>query len=586
MKHVRLFSLQFQPQPQGCTALYYRGSASAENGALSFRQGETVSFDTYFNLFSHAKYAKYCDVTAVTLTLRGRGKFRAALYHQPEKGAPLLLSEHIFTDTLSAAQDLSFLPQKGFVYFTLTSLSGGQLLSGAWEAQTPFVSPVKLGVVICTYHRETFVKENLARIRTALDSEPSRKEKLHFFVVDNAKSLALPAADFYTVLPNENLGGSGGFTRGIMEVCRQPSFTHFLLMDDDIFFRFETLEKTVSLFSILSPRYASAAVGGAMLTLDEPCRQHEQGALFTGAEILARHADLPLEDTASLLRNERENDSNFCGWWYCAMPVSAAKKFGLPMPFFIKADDVEYGIRCIKDLIFLNGIGIWHQDFTKKTSAPLEYYTSRNEQIVNAMHFKRRRIQSCKRLLRRTFRQLTLKKYESAELVLRAYRDFLQGTAFLRNADTQKLHAEICKSGEKILSKEELFNLCGLSESAFLQKLQKDKGKASFFKRAFAVFENFLPRFLFRKKPCVVDDACSHTQFCLLQKTVIRYNRQSQSGTVCCLDAKRRAKIKRQAFALAFKLFFLYPKLRRDYSENYRSVCSEEQWNASLFSKE
>ena len=35
----------------------------------------------------------------------------------------------------------------------------------------------------------------------------------------------------------------------------------------------------------------------------------------------------------------------------------------LPLPLFIKCDDAEYGLRNIRHITALNGVGLWHKGF-------------------------------------------------------------------------------------------------------------------------------------------------------------------------------------------------------------------------------
>src|ERR1035437_5741583 len=36
---------------------------------------------------------------------------------------------------------------------------------------------------------------------------------------------------------------------------------------------------------------------------------------------------------------------DFQPWWMCLLPPAAVEAIGLPMPFFLKWDDVEFGLR-------------------------------------------------------------------------------------------------------------------------------------------------------------------------------------------------------------------------------------------------
>jgi GT2 family glycosyltransferase len=62
-------------------------------------------------------------------------------------------------------------------------------------------------------------------------------------VVDNANNVDFdePPCDDLNVVPNRNLGGAGGFARGLMWLRQQCWATHVLFMDDDISLETEAL---------------------------------------------------------------------------------------------------------------------------------------------------------------------------------------------------------------------------------------------------------------------------------------------------------------------------------------------------------
>ena len=50
-----------------------------------------------------------------------------------------------------------------------------------------------------------------------------------------------------------------------------------------------------------------------------------------------------------ILYNEIEEHSDYSAWWYCCMPMRVVREDNLPFPLFIRGDDVEYGLRNIKE---------------------------------------------------------------------------------------------------------------------------------------------------------------------------------------------------------------------------------------------
>ena len=578
-----LYKLLLQSDIPETRPLFYHASADMflrEDG-LHFGTKSTVSFDSFFNCFSYTKYREYCSLKTVILSLRGKGTFRLELFLKKKNGKSTLLRNFTFNDNFRTEIPLSGLPKDGYLYFTLTAGGGAVFYAGSYETEDIAPSTVKIGIVICTYKRENFVKANLRRITDGLDRSPELKDSLHVFIVDNAKTLDLPANEVYTVLPNPNLGGSGGFTRGIMTVCDDPSFTHFLLMDDDICFEFGTVERTIALLQALSGKYADASVGGAMLYLDRPTIQHEFGGTFTGVRYVARNSGLDLSLPNNLTINEfPKTPVNYNAWWYCCMPVTTVEKYGLPMPFFIKGDDAEYGIRCINDLILMNGIAVWHQDFSYKYNPSLEYYSHRNSKTVSAIHFRTPSPLIAYHFLYSVFSQLTQKRYFCAELILQAYKDLLKGFRFWLDTDMEKLNAEVMGKTPKRLSAAELKEELDLPVTADFSTMIpcRRSHQKNIFRTAILATENFLPACFFRNAFATTDANKNIARTAFLRKTVLLYDKSNDSGYICRLDVSRRKKIKKETVRLFFKILIKFPGLRKEYSTCYRLISSPETW--------
>lgn len=575
-----LYRLLFESETKGTEALFYRhtGGCKRAGAGLALADGATVSFDTYFNSFSHAQYRKYCALASVYLSLRGSGRFRLEIFHRSLKNKVTPVKSATFEGSTREEIPLSSLPADGYLFFTLTALGEARLLSGGYESER-VPAPVKVGIVICTFRREGFVKANLQRMLAGLERAPELRERLHIFIADNARTLDLPASDAYTVLPNPNLGGSGGFTRGIEEVCKDASFTHFLLMDDDISFEFETIERTLALLASLSPAYSGCTVGGAMLYLDRPTVQHEFGGYFSGIRFRQRNSLLDVSDPKNLLKNEAPKvPANYNAWWYCCMPAATVQKYGLPMPFFIKGDDVEYGLRCTRQLIVMNGIAVWHQDFSYKYNAALEYYGHRNFAIVSAMHFHNSSLLLAYHLVYAVFSQLTQKRYFCAELILQAYRDFFRGCAFLRDTDMEQLNAEVMQCTPQYLTDAQLNEALGTQIEDFSAPLHGKPHKKNILRKFLLASENFLPAFLFSRRAAIADANRNTAQAVFLHRTAVHYDRTRKAGYICKLDTARRRKIRRETYKLFFKLLFGFGKMRREYRERYGIACSEQAW--------
>ena len=56
------------------------------------------------------------------------------------------------------------------------------------------------------------------------------------------------------------------------------------------------------------------------------------------------------------------------------IPVSQIEKRGLPLPLFIRCDDIEYSLRSHTKIMTMNGICIWHMGFVNKYNVAFDRY--------------------------------------------------------------------------------------------------------------------------------------------------------------------------------------------------------------------
>ena len=88
---------------------------------------------------------------------------------------------------------------------------------------------MKLGIVITHFNRQQFVLPAVERLVSDFLQTEEYKDKIALFIVDNSQNL--PKIDGVTIISNENLGGAGGFTRGLINLQETEGYTHCLFMD-------------------------------------------------------------------------------------------------------------------------------------------------------------------------------------------------------------------------------------------------------------------------------------------------------------------------------------------------------------------
>ena len=440
------------PQPAERRDLYYRtaGKATVQDGAVCLERGAAVSFDTYFNALPYSKYIRYTSIRRVRLSFRARGPLTAVLMCAWPGGTGTLASLETAGDEAQyvlGPVELDELPANGMLYLKATTGEGGAILAARFETDQPPERDVRVAGLICTFHREAYVKRNLAAIESSVwdvGDSPIR-DRFDVIVADNGNSLEMQGHSRLRIYPNRNYGGSGGFARGMLEaLASERAYTHVLMMDDDISFEPEVLLRTVQLL-----RYAVRpfCIGGQMLQENAPTVQYEAGGRYINGRFCSVNRGLDLASPEGLLRNGGDAQLDYNAWWYCCIPVDLVREHGLPMPFFIKGDDVEYGLRLGCEFLVMNGIGVWHKAFSEKESPHLEYYVRRNELIVSALHHRwDGAVRSVYKLARAMGKSLLAGDRARLYFLRRAYEDFLKGPRFLMDTDAERLNRELIKS--------------------------------------------------------------------------------------------------------------------------------------------
>lgn len=445
----RLFDFALEPKLENTENLYVR------------RNGDELSFDTYFNAISIAKIKKYTTITALIFDIKAEGKFEVDICTEHKK----LFSQVIETNS-KIAISTSDVPDDAVLLFPIVKTKNVSRITVFAESGN--IADVNCALIICTYKREKYVTKNASYLAKKLSDISDFDCKIT--VVDNGRTLVKSdLASQATLIPNPNTGGSGGFGRGMREAVKTGGFTHLLLMDDDVEIDFVALQRTLNFLKFVKPEYADISIAGSMLYLDNPIRQFEAGGYFyeDGSQSGFGHF-LDLSQTESLLINETDNDINYGGWWYMCMPAKYAQEGNFPLPFFLKYDDVEYALRCKQRIITLNGVGIWHERFENKYNSSSEYYNTRNYLHICRLYCKDFTKEKAKQfVLDRIKAKVDRQQYQMAKAVLMGYRDYKKGLKYLQKLDPEKKHKRVCKLNYIFLTYDNINSLYGFRPSDY-----------------------------------------------------------------------------------------------------------------------
>lgn len=462
-----------------------------DNNVLTLEPGQSADFSTYFNALSLLRWKRFTVAEHFSLTLDFEGEAKLRLITLAKKNTRYYDSS--FTRTVIKEKKLlaparrTFsigLPRTGapLISFELEAQGPCRLFGGAYyaEAKAEQVRPVSMAIATTTFRKEKFITDNLELLKKYVFYQGSELEnRLCVHVVDNGRTLDPTGLEdeHIAIHPNPNTGGSGGYARGMIEALHmRPRPTHVLLMDDDVQIMPESFFRTYYLLRLVRGEYAEAFVSGAMFDFLRRTLQYEDvGAIksLTGAfgslkwrkykqtkeYFPDRRYELDMALTQDVVYNElltvnRKASYMYSGWWYCCIPMTCIEKYGLPLPLFVRGDDVEYALRSRKGLknkykfVSMNGISIWHMGFTEKFSAAMELYqVHRNSLIIRAATGVAPRAGFLLRIFTYYHKELTRFAYDNAGQVLDAVEDFMTGPEFLEN-----------NSGEQLLKKHNALN--------------------------------------------------------------------------------------------------------------------------------
>ena len=246
--------------------------------------------------------------------------------------------------------------------------------------------------------------------------------------------MAAQLGDKLVYLRQANLGGSGGFTRGLYEISSISDHANVILMDDDILCEPETVLR-LNAFANLTP--TPTIVGAQMLNLKNTRYLHV-GAEEVNLTTLqpGRWAPNALHSSDMVKHQQKKRtDAEYNGWWSCLIPAEVIAAVGLPLPIFIKWDDIEYGLRAGAagfPTVTLPNAGVWHADFHwKDLDDWTHYFIVRNSLITAALHGDIDVSPTGTMLARVIAEAIISMRYGLAHTMIRGLEDFLEGPADL-----------------------------------------------------------------------------------------------------------------------------------------------------------
>lgn len=468
---------------------------SESDGSLAF--DGSVGFLTYFNSLSCAKWRKYSNVGSMWLHIEliGDACDMEIVGVRKEDARPDMAPDPFQGSTSSIVQGDVEATSQGvkarfagssdyevlevpieddglvIVGFNLHSKGATAVRDAYWytEVDEDAIRPIRLALATTTFCKEAYVIPNIEAVkREVLESDDAIADAFHMYVVDNGSTLDAEglSGEGVTIIPNANVGGAGGFARGMIAAIEGENvpagfgFTHVLLMDDDVTIFPESIKRTFNLLSLARDEYKDAFINGAMLQAQRPNLQFEDVAFVMKSGAYRRiKGNLFMDTLADIAVNEVidvEVPNAYGAWWYSCIPVSAIKESGLPLPIFFRCDDVEYGMRCKPKYMTMNGICVWHDAFDDRFRASVDgYQYMRNFPIVMACSGNINLMPHMLRAARMTNLFTRSLGYETAELILLGLEDFMKGPSVIKEPNGESIFKANNKACENLLPLDE-----------------------------------------------------------------------------------------------------------------------------------
>jgi galactofuranosylgalactofuranosylrhamnosyl-N-acetylglucosaminyl-diphospho-decaprenol beta-1,5/1,6-galactofuranosyltransferase len=455
------------PMERRLHALYYRIDRqdagrnfeleSHDRLSIRFGRGCKLITDTYFNSFFESYWRRHTRLDGVRLRvlLSGRGTV-LLVRRSPATGLSVIDAVDFDGERAEVVFEIPrprlHHREAGALHFDIIAgPSAVRLHRAHWSAVDLEPEPMSMVAGYCTFNREPFLLRN---IESLLEDPEVAGSLSRIVVVDQGTSRLRDHPDFgrvaeaagakLLVIEQDNFGGAGGFTRSILESRAMPGATHMLLMDDDAVTEPESVFRAAAFQSLAA---GEVGLGGQMLDMLRPMEVYESGALVDPPTLGVKTPIHRLHAEASVALNPFLEVSyvHYNAWWFFAFPLRLVDRVGLPLPIFIRGDDVEFGYRLHRAGVtttVLPGLGIWHEPFYLKRGGWQAYYDLRNMLILTSLHFPMSRRQVARIFLKRLLMQLLSLNYYEAAILCEAVDDFCRGPE-IADAHPREFHRKL-----------------------------------------------------------------------------------------------------------------------------------------------
>lgn len=396
--------------PDGAARLYLRAEGPytlLDRRTLALEPGSHADFGTYFGAFPSVNWIAEANIDRVRLSVDIDGAARVRISGTDASGRV----HQILAGTASGQWVADVVLDErsaGWLWFAVEAVDHVVIRNARWSVPEPSSAPraSSASIAITTFDRNDDCVDLIRR----LASDPELQGRIVQVVVADQGTRPIrdhpgfvEASSFWgerlRVIEQDNIGGSGGFSRGMIEAL-DTSASHVLLLDDDVSLEPESV---LRMLSLADHAHDEPLIGAHMLRLTAPTQLHSWGEKidrrrfwWAPVEPALSGVDVAINTPDRTPAMSARYSVDFNGWWMCLIPTSAIRRVGAALPLFIKWDDAEYALRATgagHRTVTLPGAAIWHMPWTAKDDGLdwQAYYQLRNRLVAALAHSSQRR---------------------------------------------------------------------------------------------------------------------------------------------------------------------------------------------------
>ncbi|ONK10477.1 Galactofuranosyl transferase GlfT2 [Streptomyces sp. MP131-18] len=364
----------------------------------------------YFSAFPASYWRTWTSCRHVRLKIQVNGACAVTIYASNEHGDAVSVLSRDATNGSSFDEILPLdeFREGGWYWFDVVSPDPDvKIIDAKWQVEDDGAKQGAATIVITTHDRPETCMDLLEGVGEVIGLG-GRVE--HIFVVDHGRQYSVADNPRFgelhpevirrlRVVKQRNLGGAGGFGRGMHESIKENLSDYVVLMDDDVALDPESFIRGLDFADFCRE---PTIVGAHMFEMSEPCvlstfgeRVDRRDYMWDSVPGVVDSFDLSLNDLRRTPWLHRRFDVDYNAWWTCLIPADVIRSVGLPLPVFIKWDDIEYGLRAGSHgipTVSLPGFAVWHESWREKDAHDWQaYYLLRNRCIAALIHSRHRR---------------------------------------------------------------------------------------------------------------------------------------------------------------------------------------------------